>query len=237
MTFSPSQNSSQNFRQRYESMRALLVQEGLSNPPGHGGITTLFGYEGAIQEETFTGVVTQCVAMGRADLVPTLIDYLSERELGRLGPTFLQIRSDEALAHVLPRLASHHMLSLLSACLVQRRDDAFDLFKPFLSPAMATTTLIMTAAANDVPTFGAYFIENGDVLQALRDIKSPSVANQVAAWWVEAIQEQRVALPELGRAKKHWCKKFPVLGSVMRTDELERSFSQSSAPTVRRPRF
>ncbi len=237
MTFSPSQNSSQNFRQRYESMRDLLVREGLSNPPGYGGITSLFGYEGAIRDETLTGVVTQCAELGRPDLVPTLIDYLSERELGRLGPSLLQSRLDEALGHVLPRLSPHQLLPLLSACLTQRRDDAFDLFKPFLSPAMATTTLIMTAAANDVPKFGAYFIEHGDVLQALRDIKSPSVANQVAAWWVEAIQEQRVALPDLGRAKKHWCKKFPVLGSVMRTDELEKSFSQSQAPTARRPRF
>ena len=236
MTFSPNQNSSQNFRQRYESMRALLVQEGLSSPPGYGGITSLFGYEGALRDETLTGVVTQCAELGRPDLVPTLIDYLSERELGRLGPSLLQSRLDEALGHVLPRLSPHQLLPLLSACLTQRRDDAFDLFKPFLSPAMATTTLIMTAAANDVPKFGAHFIENGDVLQALRDIKSQTVANQVATWWVEAIQEQRVALPDLGRAKKHWRKKFPVLGAVMRADELGQSFLQAPIP-VRRARF
>ena len=236
MTFSPSQNNTQNFQQRVESLRALLVREGLNKPSEYGPTSRLFGYERAIEEGTLTGVVSECAALGRSDLMPELLGHLTELELGRSGHGLLQKRLDDALTHVLPLLADYQLLPLLSACLTQRRDDVFDLFKPFLLPSMASSLLIMTAAANDAPKFGAYFIEHGDVLQALRDIKSQTVSNQVAAWWVEAIQEQRVPLPDLGRAQKHWRKKFPVLGSLMRNDELEKSLPEGfSVP--RRPRF
>ena len=235
MTFSPSTNITSNFHPRRLALQELLVQEGLDKPAEYNGISRLFGYEMAVRESTFTEVVVECAALGRDDLVPSLLNFLCDFELGQVGYLLLQKNQLEALGHVLPKLANHQLLSFFSASV--RNDASFDVCRPYISVGLTQTSLLlMTAATNGAPRYGAYFIENGDVLQALRDIKTPSVSNQIATWWVQAIEEQRVPVPDLGRSEKHWRKKFPMLGAVMRSDELEKSLHQPTSST-RKPRF
>lgn len=231
--FSPSTNLTSNFRERLLALRSLLVDEGLSETPEYSAITKLFGYDRAVSEEVFSGVVLRMAQAGRNDLVPALANFLSEFELGRIGPALLQARHDEALGCVLPMLSPAQFSSLVYACLT-RRDDVFDLMKPFLSPTHASTSLVSIAAAHQAHRFGRYFVEHMDVLAALREIKTPTVSAQVASWWAEAIESKRVPVPNLGRAAKVWRKKFPELGAVLTAMEMEASLPPATLkPRVR----
>lgn len=233
--FSPSTNTTSNFRSRLAGMQDVLRAEGLDTTEEYNAISRLFGYEGAVNEETFSEVVVACAKLGRSDMVPRLLDFLSSREQGRIGILLAQDRYYAAVAHVLPNLGRPQVLALVSSCLTRQRDEAFDTLHPFLSPDMCSPDFVCRAAANKASRFGQYFVENGDVLLALKVIKNPAVCDQVVQWWAAAIADQRVPMPTLGRAKAHWLKKFPALSRVLRSVELEQSLP--STPSRPRSRF
>lgn len=221
MSFSPSSNTTSNFRQRVEAMQLLLRREGLDTTEQYTPITKLFGYSMAVGEETLTGVVKEVAKQNRLDVVEALLDFLSSHELGRVGIILVQNGLFDAIVPLAPKLPPHQLSSLVSSCLRSQYDDVFDVLKPFLTPSLATSTSICSAAANQAPKFGNYFIEHGDVLDALRAIQTPSVAQQVAKWWAAAIAEQRVPVPDLGRSASHWRKKFPELSVVLRASKMD----------------
>ena len=230
--FSPSTNVASNFRPRLLAMRSVLVGQGFAETPEYSAITKLFGYDGAVNEEVFSGVILRVAQAGRNDLVPYMLSFLSELELGKLASALLKARHDEALASVLPMLSASQFSSLLYACLSHRRDDAFDLVKPFMELVPAGPSLASVAAVHQAHRFGRYFVEHMDVLAALREIKTPAVASQVATWWAQAIEAKQVPIPNLGRAAKVWRKKFPDLGAVLTAMEMEASLP----PAVTKPR-
>lgn len=217
-------------------MQQVLRQEGLGTTQEYTPITKLFGYSMAVSEETLTGVVVEVAKKSRLDVVDTLLDFLSNHELGRVGVMLVQKGLFEALVPLAPKLLPYQLSSLVSSCLRSAHDPAFDVLEPYLTPSLATSTNLCSAAANQAPKFGNYFIEHGDVLDALRAIQTPSVAQQVARWWAAAIAEQRVPVPDLGRAASHWHKKFPELSVVLRAFKMDEALPESApvrAPKVR----
>jgi hypothetical protein len=236
MTFHSDTNATANFRDRLMAMRQILTEEGLTKVPYYSALNKLFGYEMAVGEETFSGVVVVCAKHQRLDLVDRLWNFLIKKEQGRLGIFLAQENALPALALVASRLPDYQFVSLVSTLVTAQHDHTFPILRPLLRPSLVQSEWLLRAAANNAEQFGRYFVEHGDVLQALRDIKSTSVNKTLVGWWTQAIAEGRVGVPDLGRSKTHWCKKFPELSSVLRGQSLDNALPAASvAPS--KPRF
>lgn len=238
MQFSPSTNVTANRIQRMEAMRQVLCEEGMEVTPHYSAITRLFGYENAVSDETFTGVVVECAKQGRLDLVDRFLDFLPNIEIGRLGLILVQQGLSAALVPLLPRLQPYQVSPFVGGCIASNVDRAkvFAVVRPFLQPSMASIDLLCRAGAANAEEYGQYLVEHAHVLDALRTIKTPLVAQRIAGWWATAIAENRIPVPDLGRSARHWCKKFPELSAVMRSQALDASLAPAS-PSVNRLRF
>lgn len=236
MTFQPDTNTTANFRERLMAMRQLLTEEGLTKGSSSSALNKLFGYEMAVSEETFSGVLVECAKQQRLDLVDRLWGFLSTYERGRIGIFMAQQNALPALALVASRLPDYQFDNLIRSVASAQHDHTFPVLRPYLRPSLVRLDWLLWAAAHGGKQFGGYFVEHGDVLGALRGIRDPKVKKTLVGWWVQAMAEGRVAVPDLGRSKTHWCKKFPELSSVLRDQSLDNALpAVSTAPA--KPRF
>ncbi len=238
MTFSPRTNTTGNFPQRLEAFRETLQAEGLRQESVYQDeIGRVFGYERAVQESTLASAALACVRRGRADVLPRLLPLLSSLEVNRFCTFLIQDKLPQSIPSVLPLLDPTRVPEVFLDCLRHGLDDPAMACVPFLNPLYLRSEHLDMAVQGNTPQAGAYLLQHVNPFDVVKASTNASHVGRLAGWWQEAIEAQRLPAPDLGRASKHWCKKFPALSALLRNRALSQSLPTAPPAVARKPRF